>query len=210
VLQVKTHCGGVLRLALAAALILLSAPLMADEPPEHPNHMAQWLNDHSHEVMEGTLAAMLLVGDHETVDDALTTFDGMAVSLAAAEGLKLVFNEPRPNDPSATDGFPSSHATASFAFACGINDWRDDWGPYAYAFAAGVGWARIDEGYHTPEQVLAGAALGLWIAGASMSNDGLVIRRGSNSSSLLERRDQSAEVGKFEGGPSVVLWRGAW
>ncbi|MFW5868957.1 MAG: phosphatase PAP2 family protein [Armatimonadota bacterium] len=198
------------RSVAAIFVLLLCSPLMADDAPKRHDPIAQWLNDHSHEVMQGTLALMVLVGDHDTVDDALTTFDGMLLSLAAAESLKLVIDEPRPRDPAATDGFPSSHATTAFAFAYGINDWRGDWGPYAYAFAAGVGWARVDEGYHTTEQVLAGAALGLWIAGVSMSNNGLLIHRGSKSSSLNEVPGGAEGVGRFDGGPSVVLWRRQW
>lgn len=196
--------------SITIAFLLLSSPLPAENAPGKHDPIAQWLNKHSHEVIEGTLAVLVLVGDHDTVSDAGVTFDGTVASLAAAEGLKLVIHEPRPNDPAATDGFPSSHAASAFAFARGMTDWRNDWGPYVYAFATAVGWARVEEGYHTPEQVLAGAALGFWIAGASIESDGFVINRGSDRASLTGTRDIPTAELAFEGGPSVVLWRQAW
>jgi hypothetical protein len=193
-----------------ALLFVMCTPLLASDEPVKADPVAEWLNDHSHEVMQGTLALMALVGNHKAVDDALVTVDAMVTSLAAAEGLKLVIDQPRPRDPSATDGFPSSHATTAFAFASGIDDWRPDWGPYAWAFAAGVGWARVEEGYHTTEQVLAGAALGLWIAGASLENDGFIIHRGYTAAPRLTSDEQVHLTPGFEGRPSVVLWKQSW
>jgi membrane-associated phospholipid phosphatase len=160
--------------------------------------------------MEGTLALLLLVGDHDTVHDAGVTLDGMVASLAAAEGLKLIFDQPRPRDPSAGDGFPSSHATTAFAFARGLSDWRSDWNIPVYAFAAGVGWARVEEGYHTVEQVLAGAALGLWIAGASAESDGFVIQRSADPAAAKLSGEAGDEAEEFGRGPTVLLWKRAW
>jgi len=197
---------------MVAALVLLCCPLPAEQQSARRHDpVARWLNEQSHEVMQGTLALMLLVGDYETVDSAAVTFEGMVLSLGVAEGLKLVVDQPRPRDPGAEDGFPSSHAATAFAFARGLSDWRSDWGPCVYAFAAGVGWARMEEGYHTPEQVLAGAALGLWIAGISLQSDGLVMRRGSDTDSamLLVPGDPGA-ASAFSDGPSVVLWKQRW
>ena len=115
------------RIPIVLAFLLLCSPLLAEEAAGTHDPVAQWLNKHSHELMEGTLAIMLLVGDYDTVRDAAVTLDGMVTSLAGTEGLKLIVDEPRPNDASATDGFPSSHSAAAFAFARGLTDWRSEW-----------------------------------------------------------------------------------
>lgn len=196
---------------IAIALTLLCCCAFAEQTQRRHDPVARWVNEQSHEVMQGTLALMLLVGDYETVDSAAVTFEGMVLSLGVAEGLKLVVNQPRPRDPNAEDGFPSSHAATAFAFARGLSDWRSDWSPCVYAFAAGVGWARVEEGYHTTEQVLAGAALGLWIAGISLQSDGLVMRRGSDTdSAMLLGPGDSEAASAFGAGPSVVLWKQRW
>ena len=183
---------------------------MADGGAKGHDPIARWLNKHSHEVMQGTMAVMLLVGDHDTVHDTGATFDGMLTSLTAAEALKLVIDQPRPRQPSATDGFPSSHSAAAFAFARGLSDWRSSWSAAVYAFAAGVGWARVEEGYHTPEQVLAGAALGVWVAGASLESNGFLLHRGDGPAAFAGSSERSDGCEGFAGGPSVVLWRRAW
>ncbi|MGI5819887.1 MAG: phosphatase PAP2 family protein [Armatimonadota bacterium] len=193
---------------MTIALVLICSALVAGEEAEQHDPVALWLNAHSHELMQGTLAVMGLVGDFQTVRDASVTVDAMLASLASAEALKLVIDQPRPRDPSATDGFPSSHAATAFAFARGLTDWRADWGPWVYVFATGVGWARIEEGFHTPEQVVAGAVLGLWIAGASLENNGFVIHRSSRPTPLLPEGVEGAAG--FDAGPCVVLWRQAW
>ncbi|MBD3292921.1 MAG: phosphatase PAP2 family protein [Armatimonadia bacterium] len=190
--------------------LLLCSPLLAQETSASADPVARWLNDHSDHLMEGTVAIMLLVGDHDTVNDAGVTLEGMVTSVAASEGLKALVDQPRPNDPSATDGFPSSHATAAFAFARGMTDWRSEWGLPVYTFAAGVGWSRVEEGYHTVDQVIAGAALGVWLAGVSLSSDGLVINRGPEGPTrpFVARTRTQARV--FAQGTSVVLWKWTW
>lgn len=202
-----------MRRSVAAIVLvaLLCASLSADDAPERNDPAAKFLNDRSHELMMSTLALMGLVGDFHTVRDASVTVDAMLFSLAASEGLKVLIDSPRPRDESATDGFPSSHAASAFAFARGMTDWRADWGPYVYTFASAVALARVEEGYHTPEQVVAGAVLGLWIAGASVQNNGFLIHRSERPTPLLpEELGPSEWTEGFDAGPSVVLWRRAW
>ena len=127
---------------IAITLALLCAPLCAEQAPKG-DPIAHWLNDHSDELMQGTLAVMLVVGDNITEDAAAQTLDGTIGALAAAEAIKLMIDQPRPRDPSADDGFPSSHAATAFAFARGLSDWRSSWTTAVYAFATGVGWARV-------------------------------------------------------------------
>lgn len=191
-------------------LLFLCSPLQAQEQAVKHDSVAHWLNKHSHDVMQGTMALMLLVGDHDTIHDTGATFDGMVASLAAAEALKLLFDESRPRDRKAEDGFPSSHAATAFAFAQGLSDWRSSWTVAVYAFAAGVGWARVEEGYHTPDQVLAGAALGIWIAGASLESNGFLIHRGGDQPIRTALPNGAEARNRFGASPGVVLWRRTW
>jgi hypothetical protein len=194
----------------AILALALCAPLWA-EPAETGDPIAQWLNEHSDEVLQGTLGAMMILGDYRTEDAAALTLDGTIAAVAAAEALKLVINQPRPRDPTADDGFPSSHAASAFAFAHGMSEWRSSWTPAVYAFAAGVGWARVEGGYHTLEQVAAGAALGVWLAGVSRAQDGFILHGGSeHSSSAFEQNPSERSAEGFGAPPTVVLWRGRW
>lgn len=66
-------------------------------------------------------------------------------------------------------GFPSDHATASFAIAIAIFLRKRHWGAFAILAATILSVGRVAVGYHFPSDVLAGAALGsaaallLWI-----------------------------------------------
>ncbi len=57
-------------------------------------------------------------------------------------------------------GFPSDHATASFAIAIAIFLRKRRWGAFAILAAAILSVGRVAVGYHFPSDVLAGAALG--------------------------------------------------
>jgi len=57
-------------------------------------------------------------------------------------------------------GFPSDHATASFAIAVAIFLRKRRWGAFAIVAAAILSVGRVAVGYHFPSDVLAGAALG--------------------------------------------------
>lgn len=64
----------------------------------------------------------------------------------------------------ADPGFPSDHATASFAIATAIFLRHRRWGIVALAAAAVLSVGRIALGVHFPSDVLAGAALGAAVA----------------------------------------------
>jgi undecaprenyl-diphosphatase len=57
-------------------------------------------------------------------------------------------------------GFPSDHATASFAIAGAVFLRKRAWGAFALLAAAILSVGRVAVGYHFPSDVLAGAALG--------------------------------------------------
>jgi hypothetical protein len=78
--------------------------------------------------------------------------------------LKVTFREARPNSPDGRDkkSMPSGHATTAFAFA-GIVGAEHEWyfAVPAYAMAAIVGYARINDNKHYLHDVVAGGTIGL-------------------------------------------------
>lgn len=68
----------------------------------------------------------------------------------------------RSPDPS----FPSDHATGAFALAFGIWLYDRTIGTVLLALAALLAFARVDVGAHYPSDVLAGALVGIAVAGA--------------------------------------------
>jgi len=103
-----------------------------------------------------------------------------AVALAIAQVLAALVDRQRPfvSDPGgvhlfarhvADPGFPSDHATASFAIAVAILLRSRRWGYVTLALATVLSVSRVALGIHFPTDVLAGAALGgatalaLWI-----------------------------------------------
>ena len=103
-----------------------------------------------------------------------------AVALAIGQAIADVVDRVRPfvADPhqvhlfaahAADAGFPSDHATASFAIAVAIFLRKRGWGTFALVAATVLSVGRVAVGYHFPTDVLAGAALGtaaallLWI-----------------------------------------------
>ena len=103
-----------------------------------------------------------------------------AVALGLAQLLSALVDRPRPfvSDPHgvhlfaqhvADPGFPSDHATASFAIAVAILLRSRRWGYVTLALATVLSVSRVALGVHYPSDVLAGAALGsatalaLWV-----------------------------------------------
>jgi len=65
----------------------------------------------------------------------------------------------------ADNGFPSDHATVSFAVAGTLIWWRPWLGILAIFLASLIGFARVFVGVHWPSDVAAGAAIGI-VSGA--------------------------------------------
>jgi undecaprenyl-diphosphatase len=94
-----------------------------------------------------------------------------AVALGVGHVLSALVDRPRPfvADPSAVHlfarhaadaGFPSDHATASFAIAVAILLRSRRWGYVTLAMAVVLSVGRVAMGLHYPSDVIAGAALG--------------------------------------------------
>ncbi|MGN0136735.1 phosphatase PAP2 family protein [Anaerotignum sp.] len=89
--------------------------------------------------------------------------------------LKPLVNRIRPYDllgydilipPVGDASFPSGHTSASFAAATALYAIDKRWGTAAYVFAALMGFSRLYLGVHFPTDVLAGAAIGVFMAKA--------------------------------------------
>lgn len=89
-------------------------------------------------------------------------FKATAWSTGTTTVLKYTFREPRPNDHSTRNSFPSGHTTSAFAFASVVaaeHEWY--WGVGAYSIATLVGVSRINDNAHYPRDVMAGATIGM-------------------------------------------------
>ncbi|HLK15591.1 MAG TPA: phosphatase PAP2 family protein [Fimbriimonadaceae bacterium] len=109
-------------------------------------------------VVAGLAAPFIQDGDRAG-SHAARTFDGLLVSGAAAEFLKVTTRERRPYGTT-LDSFPSEHATASFAVAAAQSYYHPKQAPFWYGAATIVAVARVAGHDHFVQDVIAGAALG--------------------------------------------------
>lgn len=103
---------------------------------------------------------------------------GLSVGIAASTslGLKSAFGRERPEESpenafryrpfSGKSSFPSGHAVTAFATAAAIDrETSARWIPYVvYPAATMVGWSRVHDRKHWTSDVVAGAAIGGWMA----------------------------------------------
>ena len=111
------------------------------------------------EVLLPTTAAGLTLG-YKDGTGALQLGESAALTLGVTYALKYGINETRPNGGS--QSFPSGHASISFASAEFMRK-RYGWeyGLPAYAAASFVAYSRVEAGEHHPQDVVAGAAIGI-------------------------------------------------
>jgi len=196
--------------ALLVAALSGPAPCHADVVDE----TASAISDGSYWVVRGLPPALTLFGGEEEERIGRRMLDVGIASGLAAEGLKRLTRQSRPDDPNAEDGFPSGHATAAWALAEAAGTEDPDLRPYTYTFAAAVTWSRVELKRHTVWQALAGAALGYGVARASAST-----RKGLFGGLLVKEGDEPA-VAAFSPGwtgtpsayrrPMVTLWEAQW
>ena len=99
---------------------------------------------------------------------------GAAIATTSTSAMfKSLTDRPRP-DGSNTESFPSSHSSRAFSYAASARrnlqagglsrPVRRSLGVGVTALAAGTAWGRVEGGVHYPSDVLAGAALGNFVA----------------------------------------------
>ncbi len=91
---------------------------------------------------------------------ALEFGESAAVTIGATYALKYAVNEKRPNG--GHQSFPSAHTSISFSSAEFMRK-RYGWeyGVPAYALASFVAYSRVEARQHHPQDVVAGAAIGI-------------------------------------------------
>jgi membrane-associated phospholipid phosphatase len=108
----------------------------------------------------GMYATYLFTDDPEYKHFASQMFRASLYAGLFTNVLKNVVSETRPNG-AGHQSFPSGHTTTAFAFATVVamnHEWY--WGVPAYAFAAFVGYSRINDNKHFLHDVTVGATVG--------------------------------------------------
>lgn len=139
----------------------------------------------------GVLLPLLRDGEDGRCNAARTA-DSLLSSVLVTEGLKHIVHEDRPDDTNARDGFPSTHATATFAVAAMQAHYHPREALLWYGGAALISASRVDLRRHRTRDVVAGAAIGYFTAQAELrSSKGLLLRpfvrrQGADRSAGLE------------------------
>jgi len=153
----------------AAAVHLRLSPAHADDGAAEAGasterDLADALSDYGCWVPGVATGALLVSDDPSQRHIGELAAWSIAYTTAATHLLKATIDSPRPDRPEVTNGFPSGHASMTFAFARCVAEEDREWGAVAYAWAAGVAWSRVRRGDHDIPQVLGGAVLGWCIA----------------------------------------------
>lgn len=111
----------------------------------------------------GTLSFLANRNKQVGKQEALQTAKAMAATAFATEALKLAVHEQRPSG-SSSDSFPSGHTSEAFAMATMWAKYQPKYAWEGYATAAAIGWSRVEQDKHYWKDVIAGAALGHFIA----------------------------------------------
>jgi undecaprenyl-diphosphatase len=152
----------------------LNAYVAARDVVEDPaTAFVQW----SEVVFVALIATVFLLGGRRGARGAVAALAAAALALAVGQVISHLWAEPRPfvTHPrlvhplvphGADASFPSDHATAAFAIAAAIwLRWRLV-GAVALVLAAALAVGRVAVGVHYPDDVVAGAVLGIAAAGA--------------------------------------------
>ncbi|MCD6304069.1 MAG: phosphatase PAP2 family protein [Planctomycetes bacterium] len=111
----------------------------------------------------------LIAGDTKTYEVSKTMLSALAVNGLTTLVLKAALRTESPNGDE--NGWPSGHTSSTFCMATVLNESYGPWvGIPAYAFAAFVGYERIDARNHDFSDVISGALLGIAIGHAISQN----------------------------------------
>ena len=145
--------------------------------------VADGISDLSRPLIAWSTAAMMASPRIRLSAKGQRAADALIVTTAATELIKQVAKLPRPesDDPRLVDlglappsdghGFPSGHASAAFAFATVMADADRENRWLWYGAASAVSWSRVEVHAHHTWDVVAGAALGNYIARRSLHSD---------------------------------------
>ncbi len=151
-----------MHLDLGAARRQLPASVL--RPASTDREVADFLSARGTQIPAVVTGALLISDDPRSHRMGELAAWSVAYTTVATHLLKATIDSPRPNHPEVRNGFPSGHTSMTVAFARSVAEESDGWGAVAYAWAAGVAWSRLRREDHDVAQVLAGAALGWWIA----------------------------------------------
>jgi membrane-associated phospholipid phosphatase len=107
--------------------------------------------------------------DPKGYERAIGMFKATAYAASVTTILKYTIREPRPNDNSTKNSFPSGHSTTVFAFSGYVaaeHGWG--WGSAALTLAFFTAHSRINDNMHRLHDVTAGATIG-WVYGWGMA-----------------------------------------
>jgi membrane-associated phospholipid phosphatase len=144
---------------LNAAPWLLGLPLwLAATADTRAGDAIQSAGDILQLVLPATAAGLTLA--YQDWHGTLQFGESAGVTLGLTYGLKYSVPETRPNGGS--ESFPSAHTSISFCSAEFLRK-RYGWeyGIPAYAAASFVAYSRVEAGEHHPQDVVAGAAIGI-------------------------------------------------
>lgn len=171
---------------VALALMMLVAclgPVLAEDPAER--QPAKTIDELTYVEALGITAARLLSSDDRKQETGRRMTDAIVLSALATDLLKSLIVSPRPEPYSdRRHAFPSGHTSLAFAVASALSENEDDAKWIVYPLAAAAGWARHDLRRHTWEQVVGGAALGIWIG--HLTGEGKLRLVGHSDSELSE------------------------
>jgi membrane-associated phospholipid phosphatase len=106
----------------------------------------------------GAVVAPLARRDFRGSFNALTA---ILATAAVSKAVKAFWHEPRPNGDD-SNSFPSQHAAECFAAAVSLDrQFKDAIGPGAIGLAAAVSLTRVFGRKHHPQDVIAGAGMGI-------------------------------------------------
>ncbi len=193
--------------AIMATLIMISAASAAGESINESSNLANTLTDIGITVPYVTAGTLALLGNERQKRAGRQTLDALLATSVVTQVLKDITDASRPSDPEADDGFPSGHASINFAFARAISAEYEEWEEEAYLWATAVSWSRLRRNEHTFGQVVAGAALGWWVADRSVASDGgifggLIAKQGL----AFAANQQSGSTAEL----NLELWQVTW